>query len=209
MKKVLLSTIFICTLLNFSPAQAAGKLVAKTETVASGFAESNTEKVVNKAVKPPEARQQQTFDVISFTAPKGWQQQQNGGGQMASVVVMTNTTQYQNELVTFLNSLKWVKAGQNEAGNTTTPTTKGNPGKGSVVGLWCDNHLETSGYSNGFPQYTAGYFRREYLFKDDGTYVFRLKNWSVYSKEIRFAYEICLKYPLKLAILPCWKSKSI
>lgn len=112
-----------------------------------------------------------------------------GGGQTVSVVVMTNTKHYQDELVTFLNSLNLVKAGQNEARNTTTPATKGNLEKGSVAGLWCDNHLETSGYSNGFPQYTAGYFRREYLFKDDGTYVFRLKNWSVYLKEILFAYE--------------------
>jgi len=59
----------------------------------------------------------------------------------------------------------------------------------SLVGLWCDNILETSGYMNGFAQYTAGYFRKEYLFNVDGTYVFRIKNWSVYMEDILFAYE--------------------
>ena len=111
-----------------------------------------------------------------------------GGGQMVSVVLMTNTKQHQNELLAFLNSLALTKPAQNEIGNATT-TIANQAGKPSVVGLWCDNHLETSGYYNGFPQYTAGYFRREYLFKDDGTYIFRLKNWSTLMKEILFAYE--------------------
>ncbi len=59
----------------------------------------------------------------------------------------------------------------------------------SLAGLWCDNILETSGYLNGYPQYTAGYFRKEYSFNADGTYVFRIKNWSVYMKDILFTYE--------------------
>ncbi|NBA84403.1 hypothetical protein GVN16_01445 [Emticicia sp. CRIBPO] len=252
MKKVFLSIILMGALIGFSNAHTVKKAVNQSATL-----------------------QKQTFGVVSFTAPKGWQQQQNdggvqlsvndkksggyaiavitkamasaasvnenfhndwnrlvkvnvqvngepvieppvkennwdvvsgtanyteggsqgvttlltatGGGQTVSVLVMTNTKQYQNELMAFLNSLELVKASENEAVNTTKP--KGSPGKGTVVGLWSDNHLETSGYSNGFPQYTAGYFRREYLFKDDGTYVFRLKNWSVYLKEILFAYE--------------------
>jgi hypothetical protein len=105
-----------------------------------------------------------------------------GYGQTASVVIMTNTSKYQQEILAFVNSLELAKLAQ-------VPATTNASAKSSVVGLWCDNHLETSGYSNGFAQYTAGYFRREYLFKADGTYVFRLKNWSTLMKEILFNYE--------------------
>ncbi|MBO9674274.1 MAG: hypothetical protein J7577_12570 [Sphingobacteriaceae bacterium] len=109
-----------------------------------------------------------------------------GGGQMVSVVLMTNTKQYQNELLAFMQSLKLSKATQNSVNNQAITN---NIGGLSIVGLWRDNHLEVSGYFNGFPQYTAGYFRREYLFKEDGTYTFRLKNWSTLLKEILFASE--------------------
>lgn len=109
-----------------------------------------------------------------------------GGKQTVSVVLMTNTDQYQNELVGFLNSLELATPIQNEIDNGAI--TNG-ASQTSVAGLWCDNHLEISGYYNGYAQYTAGYFRREYLFKEDGTYIFRLKNWSVFMKEILFSYE--------------------
>lgn len=108
------------------------------------------------------------------------------GEQMVSVVLMTNTKQYQNELLAFIQSLKLSKAMQISINNQAT-TNKAN--SSSIMGLWCDNHLEISGYFNGYPQYTAGYFRREYLLKEDGTYIFRLKNWSTLMKEILFAYE--------------------
>ena len=59
----------------------------------------------------------------------------------------------------------------------------------SIPGLWVDYTTESSGTSNGFPQLTGGYFRREYLFKKDGTYVFRAKDWSVFAADILFVYE--------------------
>jgi len=111
-----------------------------------------------------------------------------GGGQMVSVVLMTNTKLYQNDLTLFLNSLEITKATANATMNTSTSTTN-HANNSSIVGLWCYNLLETSGYANGFPQYTAGYLRREYLFKNDGTYIFRTKNWSAWAKEILFVYE--------------------
>ncbi|MEI9954849.1 MAG: hypothetical protein WDM90_00695 [Ferruginibacter sp.] len=107
-----------------------------------------------------------------------------GGGQTVSVVLMTNTKQYQNELLAFINSLKLSKTSQIKTDSATRAA-----GKPSVAGLWCDNHLEISGYFNGFPQYSAGYFRREYLFKEEGTYIFCMKNWSALMKEILFNYE--------------------
>lgn len=60
----------------------------------------------------------------------------------------------------------------------------------SVVGLWVDYSLETTGnYMNGAPQYSAGYLRKEYDFHEDGTYTFRNKQWITKTKDILFVNE--------------------
>ncbi|MCC7526066.1 MAG: zinc finger-like domain-containing protein [Chitinophagaceae bacterium] len=110
-----------------------------------------------------------------------------GGGQTVSVVIMLNSKQYENDMTSFLNSLELSKAPSSSSENTTSNTN--NNSSSPLVGLWCDNHLETSGYANGYPQYSAGYYRREYLFNENGTYFFRAKNWSTLLKEILFVYE--------------------
>lgn len=110
-----------------------------------------------------------------------------GGGKMVSVVLMTNTQQYQNELLSFVNSLELTKISQNETGNSAKTEQIG---KSSIVGLWCDYVLETTGYSiNGIQQYTAGYLRKEYTFYSDGTYLFRNKQWLTKAADITFMYE--------------------
>ncbi|RYD80009.1 MAG: hypothetical protein EOP53_08755 [Sphingobacteriales bacterium] len=110
-----------------------------------------------------------------------------GGGQMASVVLMTNSSQYQNELLGFINSLQLSKPSLNETTNINPATN--NSSINSIVGLWVDYTIETSGYSNGFPTPSGGYFRKEYAFNSDGTYLFRMKNWAVFVKEIQYVYE--------------------
>lgn len=109
-----------------------------------------------------------------------------GGGQMASVLLMTNTSKYQNELLSFINSLELSRPPQT---TTQNPVSASNSGSKNIVGLWRYNILETSGHMNGMPMYTAGYFRREYAFYPDGTYLFRIKNWSTTIKEIIWVYE--------------------
>ncbi len=107
-----------------------------------------------------------------------------GGGKTVSVVLMTNTDKYQEALLSVLNSLKIAAASQ----AVVAATAEGN-GNASVVGLWVRYTIETSGYANGFPQASGGYFRKEYTFYADGTYLFRMKNWAVYVKEIQYVYE--------------------
>lgn len=110
-----------------------------------------------------------------------------GGGQMVSVVLITNTQQYQNELLALINSLELTKVAQNE---TSVTTRSPQSGKSSVVGLWTDYLLETTGYNiNGMPQYTAGYLRKEYAFYPDGTYLFRNKQWLTKTKDILYIFE--------------------
>lgn len=112
-----------------------------------------------------------------------------GGGQMCSVVIMTNTSKYQEEILAFVNSLKLAKPSKSPA-NNPIPTTTSQADKNSVVGLWIDYNAETTGnYVNGNPQYTAGYTRKEYAFYPDGTYLFRKKQWITSMKEILFVYE--------------------
>lgn len=107
-----------------------------------------------------------------------------GGGQMVSVVLMTNTQQYEKALLSFINSLELMKPSQNNNSNSAAANNSS-----GIVGLWVDYTIETSGYSNGFPTPSGGYFRKEYAFYNDGTYLFRMKNWAVFVKEIQYVYE--------------------
>jgi len=112
----------------------------------------------------------------------------SGYGQTTSVVLMTNSQQYQDDLLALINSLDMASSPKSAAGNTTTTTSPGtNPS--SLSGLWVDYKVESSGYVNGMPIVTAGYFRKEYNLYPDGRYMYRAKNWSVLQKEILFVYE--------------------
>ncbi|PUZ28871.1 hypothetical protein DCC81_05165 [Chitinophaga parva] len=109
------------------------------------------------------------------------------------VAILCNATAmpYLKAYQTMLGSLDIAAADHPGSSNTnhTSLAAKGNGN--AVVGLWSYNLLETSGYSNGFPQYTAGYSRSEYLLKEDGTYIYRAKSWMVYgAKNILFIYEV-------------------
>jgi hypothetical protein len=61
-----------------------------------------------------------------------------GYGQTVSVVILTNTSKYQEEILAFVNSLELPKANQIKIGNAATGGTN-DAGKSSVLGLWCDN----------------------------------------------------------------------
>ncbi|MGJ7029590.1 hypothetical protein [Niabella hirudinis] len=107
-----------------------------------------------------------------------------GGGQTAALVAMTNTNKYQPDLLKLINSLELSKAAQTETGNSGSATTN-TVNNTSISGLWTSYVIE----KNAYQQVTAGYLRKEYLFKTDGTYIFRLKNWLVLNKDIIFIYE--------------------
>ncbi len=110
-----------------------------------------------------------------------------GGGQMVSVVLMTNTDKYQNELLAFINSLALTKASPTAPNKKTVASSNAN--RSSIAGMWVFYNTESSGTYNGFPQLTGGYMRREYVFYNDGTYLYRSKDWMVYVKDILFVYE--------------------
>lgn len=101
-----------------------------------------------------------------------------GYGQTVSVVLMTNTQQYQKELLAFINSLKLSKSSQSKI-NKSNPATSSNANPSTIVGLWCDYH----------PKEYSGYVRTEYALYSDGSYLYRTKQWTVLQKEILFIYE--------------------
>ena len=116
-----------------------------------------------------------------------------GGGQTASVVLMTNTDKYQNEMLAFVKSLSLsanTSANQNSANNSNTKNA-------SITGMWVFYNTESSGISNGIPQLTGGYMRREYVFYQDGTYQFP-KNWNdSLGKKLQDACSLLVREPLK------------
>lgn len=107
-----------------------------------------------------------------------------GGGRSTAVVLMTNTSKYQQELTALIRSLVLSKATGNATNNANTSAT--NTGNNNAfTGLWIDYTIE----KNAYQQYTTGYLRKEYQFNPDGTYTFRKKNFLSKSKEIYFVYE--------------------
>lgn len=106
--------------------------------------------------------------------------------KMVNMLVLFNSDVYAAQLNDFISSVELQKLTA-----TNKKTTASSPSNidASIVGIWTNNLLETSGYSGGYAQYSAGYFRKEYTFKSDGTYFYSHKDWSAYSKVITYAYE--------------------
>lgn len=110
-----------------------------------------------------------------------------GGGKMVNLLIIYNSESYQQDIDAFIASIVLPQVEANAASVQNNSSASNNS---SLAGLWIDYNTEANGYSNGFPQLTGGYMRREYLLKSDGTYIFRTKDWMVYgSKYILFIYE--------------------
>ncbi len=110
------------------------------------------------------------------------------GKRCISLLCHATADGYLKEFVQMTQSVQLASAAKSEGGDTA-PDINGNAILSSIVGLWGSYNNETSGYMNGMPMTTGGYFRKEYIFYDDGTYLYKAKDWSGIVKEIRFAYE--------------------
>ena len=161
----------------------------------------------NKTISSSEKTQPQTAE--GWTVMSGSGVWQYNGANVASVLtvysnnsvcvsVLCNATAqpYLKEYQTLLGSLYLDAASVTvtPATENTDPTAAGantsmNTGNTSITGLWIAYRGEEAGYMNGFRMTTGGYFRKEYLLKEDGTYIFRVKNWSAHMENIYFVYE--------------------
>lgn len=82
----------------------------------------------------------------------------------------------------------------NNEGNSNQNTTNSNgettsSSSSSIVGAWINNFREDRGFINGYRMYTGGYMKKEYVFKEDGSYIFRQKDWLASRDNIYFVYE--------------------
>lgn len=109
-----------------------------------------------------------------------------GQSKVINMVVLINSKSYAAQLTDFIGSIELKRP---EASPNQGPLKNSGTANKDLAGIWANNILETSGYANGYPQYTAGYFRQEYTLKSDGTYMYFYKAWSVYSKSVRYMYE--------------------
>lgn len=101
-----------------------------------------------------------------------------------SLLCNTNAERYFEDFKHFVSSIKF---NSTQSDVTKIPTT--DMQKKGIIGLWGSYDTEASGVVNGTRMLTGGYFRKEYLFKADGTYQYTAKDWSVTVKQIRIVYE--------------------
>lgn len=112
----------------------------------------------------------------------------SNGSKCISLLCNATAESYLKEFVQVTQSIELPATPKNSTGNPQSPiAATGNTS--SVVGLWGSYNNETSGYINGMPMTTGGYFRKEYVFYEDGTYLYKAKDWSSFVKEIRIAFE--------------------
>lgn len=109
-----------------------------------------------------------------------------------SVAVLCNSTaaNYLNIYKSFNETFRFSADNENTEGVQNPPAGNGQVENSiSVVGIWVVYQRESSGFVNGHLLYTGGYMRKEYQLKQDGTYIFREKNWLVNNDAIYFVYE--------------------
>ncbi|MBS1576553.1 MAG: hypothetical protein JST09_14710 [Bacteroidetes bacterium] len=158
--------------------------------------------VAGKNISAPEKTNPETQD--GWTVISGSGTWQYNGAKVASILtvfsnnkvrlsVVCNATAkaYLQDYLTLIGSLKLDATGVTESpgtgNNTTAPAQNNN--SNSIAGTWINSVSESRGLLNGFNMYTGGYMRKEYVFKEDGTYMFRQKDWMAARDNIYFAYE--------------------
>ncbi|MCG2613729.1 hypothetical protein LZZ85_05535 [Terrimonas sp. NA20] len=112
----------------------------------------------------------------------------SNGKTCVSLLCNATAESYLKEFVQMTQSVELTAQSITATGDPA-PVSNNQTGAGSLIGLWGTDNNETSGYMNGMPETTGGYFRKEYEFYKDGTYLYRAKDWSNFAKEIRFAFE--------------------
>lgn len=117
------------------------------------------------------------------------------GKTCVSLLCNATAESFLKDFLQLTGSIELNRPLKTEPGTSITSSTEATRPTG-IVGLWGSYNNEASGFINGMPMTTGGYFRKEYIFYDDGTYLYKAKDWSAFVKDIRFVYETG-KYELK------------
>lgn len=98
-----------------------------------------------------------------------------GEEKMVSVILMSNTDKYQDELLTFVNSLSLTKISPGTTSVETKPATKSDNIQSTLAGkIWEARSMEKYGaaYGSMSGYYTGGFWTYQYKFNADGSYQF-------------------------------------
>lgn len=157
--------------------------------------------VSGKTISSPEKTEPQTADGWTMMSGSGvWQY---NGANVASILtvysnnsvcisVLCNSTAkpYLKDYQTLIGSLNLDASKATETSSVENNSASANTNGVSLTGQWEQyRREELAGGLNGYRFYTGGYYTKEYLLKEDGTYIFRRKNWVASRDDIYFIYE--------------------
>ena len=138
--------------------------------------------------------QQQTFDISTFTPPKGWKQQVGKDAIQLSkddaakgtyclitlykAIVITNTDVYEKETTAFLESISFKKSATD-----AQPAPGNNNENAAIVGTWGKKAGVNPSYADPVATGNAGYSKDQYTFNTNGTYSFASKTFRYSSNK--------------------------
>ncbi|MBS1509543.1 MAG: hypothetical protein JST86_01785 [Bacteroidetes bacterium] len=181
------------------------KSTTSTGTIDADFDKDWMELVAaNKNISSPEKTKPQSTNGWAVISGSGtWQY---NGAKVTSVLtiysnnqvyisVLCNTTaasylkDYQTLLASITLNAEHVQPDPGTNNSAPGGSSSATANNTSIVGIWIVNEAETRGFTNGHLMYSGGYMRKEYQLKEDGTYIFRSKNWLANNEAIYFVYE--------------------
>lgn len=118
-----------------------------------------------------------------------------GNGKMANVVIMTNTSKYQEEVLAFVNSLELneTATAQNNSGGSSAKVNTGvtnTPINSPLTGkIWEGTTTEKFANAGGTSYNTGGFSTNQYVFNTNGTYRFVSVIASHFTDTKSLAYE--------------------
>jgi len=111
----------------------------------------------------------------------------SGYGRTASILAILNNQEYLPQIDAFMTGIKMDKA-QAIADAKPSPTvnTAASSSSNSVVGQWGKSFSGTKGRDQSANILNSEYYKSQYTFNSDGTYVFKAEKWLGYTKSNEF-----------------------
>lgn len=111
----------------------------------------------------------------------------SGYGRTASVLAILNNQEYLSQIDAFMTGIKMDKA-QAIADARLSPTvnTVASSSSNSVVGKWAKSFSGTKGRDQSANVLNSEYYKSQYTFNPDGTYIFKAEKWLGYIKSNEF-----------------------
>src|SRR5438270_8749802 len=111
----------------------------------------------------------------------------SGYGRTASILAILNNQEYLAQIDAFITGIKMDKA-QAIADTKPSPTVNSGVGSSSnsFVGKWAKSFSGTKGRDQSANVLNSEYYKSQYTFTSDGTYIFKAEKWLGYIKSNEF-----------------------